>query len=106
MVARTAAGGFRTALSVGGHAMLADEPLSYGGTNLGPTPYDYLSAALASCTSMTLRMYADHKKLNFEAATVTVKHNKIHAEGLRRLRNDVRQSRRVSPQHCARRRPH
>ncbi len=80
VVARTAAGGFKTAMSVGGHALLADEPLSYGGTNLGPTPYDYLSAALASCTSMTLRMYADRKKLDFEAATVTVKHSKVHAE--------------------------
>lgn len=80
VVARTAASGFKTTLSVAGHPMLADEPLSYGGTNLGPTPYDYLSAALASCTSMTLRMYAEHKKLAFDAATVAVKHNKIHAE--------------------------
>ena len=80
VVARTSSGGFRTDLSVAGHSMLADEPLSYGGTNLGPTPYDYLSAALASCTSMTLRMYADHKGLDFDSATVRVRHNKIHAE--------------------------
>ena len=80
VVARTASGGFRTDLSVAGHPMLADEPLSYGGTNLGPTPYDYLSAALASCTSMTLRMYADHKGLDFDSATVRVRHNKIHAK--------------------------
>jgi putative redox protein len=79
-VARTASGGFLTTLSVGGHDMLADEPLSYGGTNLGPSPYDYLSAALASCTSMTLRMYAEHKKLNFDSATVRVRHNKVHAK--------------------------
>lgn len=83
VVARTLGGGFRTDLSVAGHAMLADEPLSYGGTNLGPTPYDYLSAALASCTSMTLRMYADHKGLDFESATVRVRHRKIHAEDCR-----------------------
>ena len=80
VVSRTAAGGFKTDLSVAGHSMLADEPVSYGGTNLGPTPYDFLSAALASCTSMTLRMYADRKKLNFDAATVSVRHSKIHAE--------------------------
>lgn len=80
VVARTEAGGFRTAMSVAGHAMLADEPLSYGGTNTGPTPYDYLSAALASCTSMTLRMYAEHKGLDFESATVRVRHDKVHAE--------------------------
>ncbi len=79
-VARTAAAGFRTELSVAGHTMLADEPKSYGGTDTGPSPYDLLAAALASCTSMTLRMYADHKKLDFSAATVRVRHDKIHAE--------------------------
>ena len=80
VVARTRAGGFKTDLAVAGHAMLADEPTSYGGTDLGPTPYDYLSAALASCTSMTLRMYADHKNLDFESATVKVEHSKVHAK--------------------------
>lgn len=79
VIARTENGGFLTELSVGGHPMIADEPLSYGGTNLGPTPYDYLSAALAACTTMTLKMYAEHKKLNFDSATVRVMHNKIHA---------------------------
>lgn len=79
-VAHTASGGFLTTLSVAGHDMLADEPVSYGGTNLGPSPYDYLSAALASCTTMTLRMYAEHKKLDFDSATVRVRHNKVHAK--------------------------
>jgi putative redox protein len=46
----------------------------------GPTPYDLLSAALATCTSMTLRMYANHKKLDLESATVRVEHDRIHAE--------------------------
>ena len=64
VVARTRAGGFKTDLMVAGYPMVADEPASYGGTKLGPTPYDYLSAALASCTSMTLKMYAEHKKLD------------------------------------------
>ena len=80
VIARTRSGGFKTDLVVAGHTMLADEPASYGGTDLGPTPYDYLSAALASCTSMTLRMYADHKDLDFEAATVAVEHRKVHAK--------------------------
>ena len=80
VVARTASGGFKTELAVAGHPLLADEPISYGGTDLGPTPYDYLSAALASCTSMTLRMYADHKDLDFDAATVKVEHRKVHAK--------------------------
>jgi len=79
VAATTRAGGFRTEARVAGHRVVADEPRSVGGTGLGPTPYDLLSAALATCTSMTLRMYADHKKLHFESATVRVAHDKIHA---------------------------
>ena len=63
VVARTRAGGFVTDIRSGPHALKADEPRSVGGSNLGPTPYDLLSAALAACTTMTLQMYAKHKKL-------------------------------------------
>lgn len=80
VAARTQVDGFRTDVRFGKHALVADEPSSVGGTNLGPTPYDLLSAALATCTSMTLRMYANHKKLNLESATVRIEHDKIHAE--------------------------
>ncbi|MGB5510884.1 MAG: bifunctional alpha/beta hydrolase/OsmC family protein [Woeseiaceae bacterium] len=80
VVARTLSGGFRTDIRTGRHALVADEPLAVGGSNLGPTPYDYLSAALAACTSMTLQMYARHKKLPLESATVSVIHDKVHAE--------------------------
>lgn len=80
VTARTGLGGFRTDVQLGAHSMVADEPRSVGGTDLGPTPYDLLSAALATCTSMTLRMYADHKKLKMESATVTVEHDKVHAQ--------------------------
>jgi len=80
IVARTKLGGFRTEVRLGRHDIIADEPRSVGGTDLGPTPYDLLSAALATCTSMTLRMYANHKGLNLESATVRVEHDKIHAE--------------------------
>lgn len=80
VVARTKLGGFRTEVRLGRHDIIADEPRSVGGTDLGPTPYDLLSAALATCTSMTLRMYANHKGLNLESATVRVEHDKIHAE--------------------------
>ncbi|MBT8088295.1 MAG: alpha/beta fold hydrolase [Gammaproteobacteria bacterium] len=78
--ARTGAVGFRTEVRAGRHALVADEPGSVGGSDLGPTPYDLLSAALATCTSMTLQMYARHKKLPLDAATVRVVHDKIHAD--------------------------
>lgn len=79
-VATTGAKGFRTEIVAAGHALVADEPASVGGDNTGPTPYDLLSAALASCTTMTLQMYARHKKIDLEQARVSIRHSKIHAE--------------------------
>lgn len=78
--ARTRQGGFRTDVVAGGHDLVADEPASVGGTDAGPSPYDLLSAALAACTSMTLKMYAAHKKIDLESATVRLRHGKIHAQ--------------------------
>ena len=75
--ARTRGDGFKTYISAGGHAMLADEPVRVGGTNLGPAPFDLLSSALAACTTMTLKMYADHKKITLESATCHVTHSKL-----------------------------
>ena len=72
--------GFLTALNADGHEFIADEPLSYGGTDLGPTPYDFLSAALGACTAMTLNVYARHKKLPLESVRVEVRHDRVHAD--------------------------
>lgn len=79
VVATTLASGFRTEVTAGEHALVADEPAAVGGTNEGPSPYDLLSAALATCTSMTLKMYAGFKQLDLESVTVRVVHDKIHA---------------------------
>jgi uncharacterized OsmC-like protein/alpha/beta superfamily hydrolase len=79
ITARTLAGGFRTEITANGHALLADEPDSMGGTNAGPSPYDLVAAGLAACTSMTLQMYARHKGWPLESATVRVLHEKVHA---------------------------
>lgn len=76
---RTQAGAFRTDMFVNGHAMVADEPVSYGGTNKGPSPYDYLQAALGACTGMTVQMYASRKKWPLESVVVRLHHEKIHA---------------------------
>ncbi len=80
VAARTETGSFRTDVVASGHRLVADEPASVGGSGLGPSPYDLLSAALATCTTMTLKMYASFKKLPLDAATVRVRHGKVHAE--------------------------
>ncbi|MBA2715103.1 MAG: OsmC family protein [Rubrobacteraceae bacterium] len=59
--------------------MVADEPVSFGGADAGPTPYDYLLAALGSCAAMTVRMYADRKGWPLESLTVRLGHDRIHA---------------------------
>jgi putative redox protein len=79
IAARTGPGGFLTEIQVNRHNLVADEPAAVGGTDQGPTPFDLLVAALGACTSMTLRMYADRKRWPLEAATVRLKHAKIHA---------------------------
>ena len=61
------------------HHVIADEPLSYKGDNLGMTPYDYLLAGLGACTAMTMRMYAERKGMVLNDVKVELKHNKIHA---------------------------
>jgi putative redox protein len=71
--------GYRTEILASGHTLIADEPVSAGGTDMGPNPYDYLLAALGSCTSMTIRMYADRKGWPLESVVVRLKHRKIHA---------------------------
>jgi putative redox protein len=61
------------------HQWMADEPESVGGRALGPTPYDLLLMSLGACTSMTLRLYANHKKLPLEDVEVRLVHERIHA---------------------------
>lgn len=78
VMARTPEGGFFTEIGIREHSLVADEPVSFGGTDRGPTPYDYLLAGLGACTTMTLRMYADRKKWPLESAVVRLTHRKIH----------------------------
>jgi putative redox protein len=60
--------------------LLADEPLAYGGTNMGLSPYGFLAASLGACTSMTIRMYARRKGWPLEHVSVDVSHDKVHAQ--------------------------
>lgn len=82
-VRETRQGKFQQDVLVDDHHLLADEPSSVGGDGSGPSPYDYLSIALGTCTSMTLRMYADFKKLELGRVTVDVAHGKVHADDCR-----------------------
>lgn len=80
VVRETRNGRFQQTVTTGSHRMLADEPVSVGGQDSGPGPYDLLLAGLGACTSMTMRMYADRKSLPVDRVTVTLKHSKIHAQ--------------------------
>ncbi|MBN0988882.1 alpha/beta fold hydrolase [Amphritea pacifica] len=72
--------GFTQDISVAGHHLVADEPVSYGGNYLGPSPYQLVAAGLGACTSMTIRMYARQKKIPLQHVQVDVSHAKVHAD--------------------------
>ena len=80
IVSETGAGKFQQSVTMGSHRLTADEPIAAGGADSGPSPYDLLLAALGTCTSMTLRIYAEHKKLPLDRVSVSLSHAKIHAQ--------------------------
>ncbi len=67
-------GRFQTRIAMRGGAIMADEPVAAGGDASGPTPYELLSAALAACTSMTLRLYGERKGWTLPPFRVEVIH--------------------------------
>jgi putative redox protein len=74
-----AASGFAQDITVGRHRLNADEPLTAGGDDAGPNPYDFLLAALGSCTSMTIALYARRKQWPLESVRVRLRHSRVHA---------------------------
>ena len=78
IVARAGASGFRTELDMGGFPLVSDEPISVGGSGAGPTPYELLLGALASCTAMTVRMYASRKQWPLESVEVRLRDTPAH----------------------------
>lgn len=85
---RTAIGVTPYAVSVtaGPHTLVADEPASRGGRDVGPTPYDLVLAGLGACSAITLRMYADRKQLPIRSLEVELS---FHREGDRGVINRV-----------------
>jgi uncharacterized OsmC-like protein len=73
------AAGFVQEILAGPHRLIGDEPASSGGSDRGPSPYDFLLAALGSCTSMTVGMYARRKGWPLENVTVNLRHSRIYA---------------------------
>lgn len=80
LIRETGQGRHQNSIAVGRHRLIADEPVTVGGLDSGPSPYDYLSIALGACTAMTLRAYAEHKKLTLGRVSVTIRHGKAAAE--------------------------
>jgi uncharacterized OsmC-like protein len=78
--ARVGPTAFRTDISTRHHRLTVDEPESVGGTDAGPTPYEYLLIAMASCTAMTLRSYANRKSWPLESAAVFVRQDHSHKQ--------------------------
>lgn len=72
--------GFRHEAWAGDHTLLVDEPVSFGGTDAGPTPYELILAALGACTSMTLHLYAKRKGWPLEQVEVHLRHSRIHEQ--------------------------
>jgi len=80
LVRETGHGPFQQEIVSGRHHLIADEPTDVGGLGSGPGPYDLLLAALGACTAMTLRLYADRKRIPLTRTQVRLRHGKIHAK--------------------------
>ena len=79
VIIRGDSSGFAQEIVAGAHRLTADEPIEAGGTDTGLSPYELLLAALGSCTSMTISLYARTRKWPLESVTVNLRHSKIHA---------------------------
>ncbi len=76
-------GRYQQEVIAGQHRLLADEPVSLGGTDAGPAPFDYLMAGLGACTTMTLRMYAERKGLALRQVSVSLALDSVERDGIR-----------------------
>jgi len=80
LVASTGRGPFEQVLLDGRHTLSADEPVTVGGADAGPGPYELLLMALGACTSMTINLYAARKKWPLDQAIVRLRHDRVYAD--------------------------
>jgi len=80
VVSENGLGPYQRTVHVGRHTLLADEPVSLGGNDAGPEPFDFLLASLGACTSITLRMYAERKQLPLTGIRVELLHDQVDSE--------------------------
>jgi putative redox protein len=73
----TGAGALQVEIAIGAYRLIADEPVAVGGLGSGPSPYELISAGLAACTLMTMRLYANRRGLPLDRAEVTIDHAKV-----------------------------
>jgi uncharacterized OsmC-like protein/esterase/lipase len=88
VVAHLGPEGFTTQIKAGKHNLIADEPEQFGGNDFGPNPYEYVSAGLAACTSMTLQMYAKRKGWILDFVETQVNYGKEHAPDCEKCETD------------------
>jgi putative redox protein len=89
VVAETGLGKYQVEARAGDAAILIDEPISAGGLGSGPNPYSLLSAALGSCTAMTIRLYANRKNWPLTRVQVAVRHKRTSLEAADLFEADV-----------------
>lgn len=88
-VAETGLGKYQVEARVNGSAFLIDEPVSSGGLGAGPNPYDLLAAALGACTTMTVRLYANHKGWPLKRVETAVRHSRAGLNARDRFELDI-----------------
>ena len=89
LVTETGLGKYQVEVRVNGSAFLMDEPVSAGGLGTGPNPYDLLCAALGACTTMTIRLYANHKGWAVKRVETAVRHSRAGLNARDRFELDI-----------------
>ena len=101
-VSETGLGKYQVEARVGASALLIDEPVSAGGLGAGPNPYALLAAALGACTTMTIRLYADHKRWPLKHVETAVRHSRTALNAKDHFTLDIALEGDLSPEQRAR----